>query len=92
MQNFGEASIDFQFAFDDGHQHVRGDRGPDLSLHRVGRGAEKRFDAEVLFDPFEEQFDLPTGFVELRDGQCRQGEVVGQEQYCPAISRTVSTG
>src|SRR5256885_724288 len=33
----------------------------------------------MLLDPFEEQFDLPAPAVELRDGQCWQAEVVGQE-------------
>ncbi len=33
----------------------------------------------MLFDPFEEEFDLPTTSVELRDRQRRHGEVVGQE-------------
>jgi len=33
----------------------------------------------MLFDPFEEQLDLPTALVDLGDGERRQGEVVGQE-------------
>ncbi len=33
----------------------------------------------MLFDPFEEQFDLPAAMIELGDGQRRHGEVVGQE-------------
>ncbi len=33
----------------------------------------------MLFDPFEEQFDLPASAIELGDGQCRDGEVVGQK-------------
>src|SRR5258708_38886759 len=33
----------------------------------------------MLFDPFEEQLDLPTAAVQLRYGQRRQAEVVGQK-------------
>ena len=33
----------------------------------------------MLLDPLEEQLDLPAAFVELGDGERRQGEVVGQE-------------
>ena len=33
----------------------------------------------MLFDPFEEQLDLPATAIQLRDGQWRQREVVGQE-------------
>jgi len=37
----------------DGHQHINRDGDPDLSLHGVLAGAVERFDAKVLFDPFE---------------------------------------
>jgi len=40
-----------------------------LRLHRVFRRAVKRFDAQVLFDPFEEKFDGPTGFVQRGDDE-----------------------
>ena len=38
---------------------VNGDRYPDLRLHCVFGRAEKCFDPQVLFDPFEEKFNLP---------------------------------
>ncbi len=41
--------------------------------------AVELFDSQVLFDPFEEKFDLPAAAVKLCDGQRRQVEVVGQE-------------
>ena len=65
--------------FDDGHQHIDGDGDPDLSFDGVFRGAEEGLDSQVLFDPFEEQLDLPAAFVEFGNGECRQGEVVGEE-------------
>src|SRR5712671_3356208 len=33
----------------------------------------------MLFDPFEEQFHLPSRLVNLGNGQCRKDEVVGEE-------------
>ena len=65
--------------FQNGDEQINGDGGPDLSAHRVGRRAVKGFDAQMLFDPFEEEFDLPAAAIELGDGQRRDGEVVGQE-------------
>ena len=50
-----------------------------MGLYRILRGAIEGLDSQVLLDPFEEQFDLPSAFVEIGDGLCREGEVVGQE-------------
>ena len=68
-----------QAFFQDGDEQINGDGGPDLSAHRVWRGAVKGLDAQMLLDPFEEEFDLPAAAIELGDGQRRHGEVVGQE-------------
>lgn len=67
-----------ELLFQDGHQNVDADGNPDLGLHGVGRCAKEAFDMQILLDPFEEQFDLPTTLVQRGDGQCRQGEIVGQ--------------
>lgn len=63
----------------DGNQHINADGNPDLGLHRVFGVAVKAFDVEVLFDPFEEEFNSPAGTIELSDGECWQFEVVGDE-------------
>ena len=68
-----------QTFFQNGDEQVNGDSAPDLGAHGVGTGAVKGFDAQVLFDPFEEQFDLPAAPIQLSDGQSRHGKVVGQE-------------
>ena len=65
--------------FNDGGQHVGADSRPDLSLHSVLACAQKMLDAQVLLDPFEEEFDLPAVFVEGCDGGGRRTGVVGQE-------------
>src|SRR5207245_641786 len=49
----------------------------------------KRFDAQVLFDPFEEQFHLPAAFVQPGNGQGRQIEVVRQEHQATVVFRIV---
>ena len=61
------------------HKHIGRDRDPDLSLHRVLRGAVEGFDPQMLLDPFEEKYDSPPSLVELRDRQRRQFGVVGDE-------------
>ena len=68
-----------QAFFQNGDEQINGDGTPDLGAHRVGAGAIKGFAAQRLLDPFEEQFDLPSAPIQLRDGQRRHGEVVGQE-------------
>jgi hypothetical protein len=60
-------------------EHVGGHGGTDLRLDRVRAVDQKLLDAQVLFDPFEEQFHLPAAFVQSSNGQGRQGGVVGQE-------------
>ena len=74
METFGQIEL----FFEDRHQHVNADGDPDLSLDGVGRSAEEALDAQVLLDPLEEQVDLPPTFVKFRNGQSRQGKVVGQ--------------
>ena len=85
MENFVQTEIESELLFHDGDKHVNGDRHPDLSFHGVLRGTEKGFDAEVLLDPPEEQFDLPTGSIELCDGQGREKKIVGEENEAPAV-------
>ena len=55
------------------------DGGPDLSFDGILGGAEEGFDAQVLFDPFEEQLDPPAIAVEFGDGKGGKREVVGEE-------------
>ena len=52
-----------QLLLDDGNENINADGDPDLGLHRVFRGTIERLDSEVLLDPSEEEFDLPTALV-----------------------------
>ncbi len=54
-----EIHLQPQTLADDGNQHINRDGDPDLSLHCVVAGPIKRFDPQVLLDPFVEQFHLP---------------------------------
>ena len=67
-----------------GDEQLSGDGGPDLGAHGVRAGAVKGFDAQMLLEPFEEQFDLPAAPIQVGDGQSWHGEVVGQEDQCLA--------
>ena len=55
-----------------------------MSLHGIFTGAEEGLDTQMLFDPFEEEFDLPAAFVQLSDSQCGEHGI----KYC--VPRTHS--
>jgi hypothetical protein len=50
-----------------------------LSFHSVLGSAIERLDSKILFDPFEEQLDLPAAFEEQCNRQCWQDKVVCQK-------------
>ena len=58
---------------------IKADGDLDLGFNSVLVDAKKCFDAQMLLDSFEEQLDLPTAFVKLRDGQGWKFEIVGEE-------------
>src|SRR5665811_1014585 len=60
MQGHAQAKL----LLDDRHQHVDADGDPDLRPHGVLRGAVEALDAQVLLDPLEEQFHLPSAPVQ----------------------------
>jgi hypothetical protein len=65
-----------KFFLNNGDEHVGGHGAPDLRLDCVLAVAQKLLDAQVLLDPFEEQFQLPATFVQSSNGQGRQGGVL----------------
>ena len=91
LVDFVQAQFALKLLFEDGRQQVHADGDPDLGLHRVVRVAVEGFDSQMLLDPFEEQFDLPTTAVELRDRERRQDEVVRQEPQLAAMLHVVET-
>ena len=76
LQDSCEAFLDPMLFFENRHQKVDADCDPDLGADGVFVGAVKRFDPQVLLDPFEKEFDLPAVFVDRRNGQRGQVEVI----------------
>ena len=72
---------------DQGEENKSNHGDTDLSHHRIEGGPQKGSDFEMLFDPFEEEFHLPTALVQTRDGACGPVEVVGEEYIHVAILR-----
>lgn len=79
LQNSAETFVDSMDLIETGHHQVDGDSDPDLCLHGVLGCSVKSLDPEILLDPFEKQFDVPTTLVNAGDGFCKQPEVVGDK-------------
>jgi hypothetical protein len=60
-------------------------RDGDLKTHRVLGCAEEVTDFKGVFDPAEEQLDLPTPLIELGNLLCRGVEIVGKCSRCRRI-------
>src|ERR1019366_1454650 len=75
MQGYVQAKL----LLDDCYQDIDADGDPDLRPHSVLGSAVEAFDAQVLLDPLEEQFHLPSAPVQGANGQRRQRKLVGQE-------------
>ena len=77
--------MEIQTLLDDSDEHIDRDRDPYLGLDRVLRSAEERLDSEMLFDPLEEQFDLPALTIQLAD--CERGKrgIVGEKDQGLAL-------
>ncbi len=64
LEDMVEAVGQLAFLFGDGDQQICADGSPDLTADGIGRASEEMSQAKVLFDPAEEQFDLPSAAVE----------------------------
>ena len=89
-----DSALDFQIGkgtrrsvSDQGEENKSDHGDADLSHQRVEGGAQKGFDLEMLFDPFEEQLHFPPALIQSRDGACGPLEVVGEEHIHFAILR-----
>ena len=54
LQNIVEWLRQLMTVFELCYKHVHQHGNPELCLDRIGAGAEKRLDVQVLLDPFEE--------------------------------------
>ena len=80
-----------QFLFNDGNQDISRYAAPNLGLDGVLAVAQKMLDTQVLLDPFEKEFDLPTAFVQGTNRECGQSSVVGQKDQGLAGGRIFVT-
>ncbi len=56
--------LELKVFLEDRHQDVDTNGNPNLSFYGIAASPEEVLDAEVLFDPFEEQLDAPATFIE----------------------------
>ena len=71
--------------FHNGDKNIRGDGDPYLGFDGVFAGSQKGFDAQMLFDPLEEQFDLPALLVQRGDQFRFERKIVGQKYEAFAV-------
>lgn len=89
LQSSVERAGQIELLVEDCDYQVGGHGNPDLRLHRVGTCAVVMFDAQMSFDPAEEQLDAPSRLVKHGDGQGGYFQVVGQKNEFPAGFRIV---
>jgi hypothetical protein len=69
--------VQFEVVFNNGDKTVRDDGDMYLNSDCILRFTPKGFDAKVLLDPFEKQFDLPSVAVKKGNFTCFEVEVIG---------------
>ena len=84
LQGSVQGAGQLELLVEDGDYQADRHGNPDLRLHGVGTGAEEVADAQVAFDPAEEECDLPAQAVNLGDSPSRDVEMVGQENQVAA--------
>ena len=57
-------------------QQIRHHRAQQLQFDRIGIASEKAFELQMLFEPFEQQFNLPALFVGIGNLLGCGGQVV----------------
>ena len=65
-----QGHVQSKLLLDDRHQDIDADGDPNLRPHSVLGGAVETLDAQVLLDPLEEQFHLPSAPVQGADVTC----------------------
>jgi len=89
LQSSVECAGQLELLVEDCDYQVGGHRNPNLCPHRVGICAVVMLDAQVSFDPAEEQLDAPSCLVKHGDGQSGYFQVVGQKDKFLAGFRIV---
>jgi len=100
--DLGDRPAKFEVVFNDCDQTVRNDSDMYLYFDCIFRFSPKGFDSEMLHNPFEEQFNLPSAVLKKDYIFCPEVEVVGvigegsskirgKEYDAPERNRIVST-
>ena len=79
LQNCVETHIQTKFFPNHCDQHISTDRGPNLCFQSIRACADECLDSQMLLDPLEKEFHLPTAAIQLGNCVCWQGKVVGQK-------------
>jgi hypothetical protein len=79
LQSSVECAGQLELLVEDRDHQIGTDCDLYLGLHRIGAGAVVVLDPQVPLDPAEEQLDAPAQLVEHGHGECRNLQVVGQE-------------
>jgi hypothetical protein len=77
LQKSVERDVELETFFHNRNQNVNRKGDPDLRSYCVGRCAVEGLNYQVLFNPFEEYFHLPTTFKQLRNRQSWEKEIIG---------------
>lgn len=75
--NLNDRPAQFEIMFNNGDETVRDDGDMYLYSDSILRFSPKGFDAEMLLNPFEKQFNLPSVAVKKGNFICFEVEVVG---------------
>ena len=70
LKDFIDAAFQFHVMLHYCHKAVSDYGTIDLDAHGILRGAPELLDAQVLFNPFKEQFHAPSVAVKLCDCLC----------------------
>ena len=75
--DFHDGPIEFEVMLDDSHEAVCDDGNMYLNSHSVLRFTPKGLDSEMLFNPFEKEFNLPPVSVQKCDILGWEVKIVG---------------
>lgn len=73
------AGVEAELALYNQHERVYSEGAPDLYFHCIGFATKESFDSHVHFKPFEKELYGPAGFIQSRDCERGQVEVVGEK-------------
>ena len=74
---FYEAPAHLALEFEPDQEQISAQGGPDLDQHGILGGAVNGLDLQVLFDPFNKEFNLPAAAIEFGHLESGQVQAIG---------------